>query len=366
MNNEAGIVVFGSAFLAQQAVKFLKGSNIPVVAMLDDFTDRTEVEGVPVLRSVDFPPEKRSTLRVLVTVDQPGEPLRHTMKLLESEKWHSVELYYNYHWRELPPWLWMGRPEAHVGREAEIAQAESIWDDDASRELYNACVKAHAQRDISVLPLGTPYKRLKKPAHYATSLASWSYHEIYSYFCDQEVGRWPEPLRFLECGAYDGSDLAAAEAAGYTVEAYAGLEPNPANYATLTKVVRNVLGAQAFPLAVSERTEQLSFLMDGITGGVGRGGAVVQAISIDDAFFNFRPSLITMDVEGSEASVLRGARETIRAHRPGLAVRVYHHPHDFYVLPLLVRDLTEGLGYRYHLRRFLNSMMDMTFYALPN
>jgi len=365
MKNEVGIVVFGSAFLGQQAVRFLKKNHRPIVAILDDFTGLTEFEGVPVLRAADFPSEKRSTLRLLVTVDHPGERLRSIITMLENEKWYSVELYYNFHWRELPPWLWMGGPNVHAGRDEEIAQAESIWDDEVSRELYTACVKAHEQRSISFLPPGTLYKRLKKPERYGASLASWQYHEIYSYFCDQEVGRWPEPLRFLECGAYDGADLAAAEAAGYTVEAYAGLEPNPANYAKLTKVVRNVPGAQAYPLAVSEKTEQLRFSMDGEMGGIGKGDVMVQAVSIDDAFFNFRPSLITMDVEGSEAGILRGARETIRAHRPGLAVRVYHHPEDFYALPLLVRDLTDGLGYRYHLRRFLNSMIDETFYAMP-
>ena len=365
MKNEVGIVVFGSAFLGQQAVRFLKKNHRPVVAILDDFTGLTEFEGVPVLRSADFPPEKRSTLRLLVTVDHPGERLRGIITMLENEKWYSVELYYNFHWRELPPWLWMGGPNAHVGRDEEIAQAESIWDDEVSRELYTACVKAHEQRSISFLPPGTLYKRLKKPERYGASLASWQYHEIYSYFCDPEVGRWPEPLRFLECGAYDGADLAAAEAAGYTVEAYAGLEPNPANYAKLTKVVRNVPGAQAYPLAVSEKTEQLRFSMDGEMGGIGKGDAMVQAVSIDDAFFNFRPSLITMDVEGSEAGHSARCARNHPGSSPRLGGKGLPSPRGFLRVAVTGERSTDGLGYRYHLRRFSNSMIDETFYAMP-
>ena len=365
MNDNSGIVVFGIGWLGQQAVRFLKQSNRPIVAIWDDVTDKTEFLDVPVMRSDAFSLEKRKILQLLVAIENCEHPYASLIKRLQDDKWGSVEPYLNFHWRELPSWLWMGSPNIHAGRERDMEQAALLWSDPASRELYYACIKAQQDRNLLVLPPGTPLKRLKQPERFAVVLNSWAFHQIYSYFCEREVGRWSEPLRYLECGAYDGSDLAGAEAAGYDIEAYAGLEPNPVNFSQITRVTRLVPGAQAFPLAASERTQQLRFHMDDLTGCVGKDGEVVQAVSIDDAFFNFRPSLITMDVEGQEAGALRGARETIRAHRPGLAVRVYHRPDDFYVLPMLVKELTAGLGYRYYLRRFLNSMFDMTFYAVP-
>jgi len=365
VTDKKNIVVFGIGWLGKEAVRHLKNNNQPLVAICDDYANLASFEKVPVCRSTGFSIEARSKMRLLVAIDNPEYPLLAVMDRLKKDHWAVVEPYINYHWRELPPWIWMGDQEYHVGREAEIEEAKSLWADAASSKLFTACVQAHKEQNILNLPPPSPYQRLKRPERFDAVLASWSIHEIYSYFCTEETGRWPEPLRYLECGAYDGSDLAAAEAAGYKVEAYAGLEPDPANYRQIAKVVRKVPGANAYPLAVSDQTEQLRFQMDGEKGCIGQGDTVVQAVSIDDAFFNFRPSLITMDVEGSEASVLRGARETIQAHRPGLAVRVYHRPDDFYALPLLVKELTKGLKYQFLLRRYLTTMFDMTFYAVP-
>ncbi len=60
-----------------------------------------------------------------------------------------------------------------------------------------------------------------------------------------------------------------------------------------------------------------------------------------------RVDYIKMDIEGSEASALRGARETIQAFRPKLAISVYHRPGDWWVLARLVRELLPD--YKLHL-----------------
>lgn len=59
---------------------------------------------------------------------------------------------------------------------------------------------------------------------------------------------------------------------------------------------------------------------------------------------------IKMDIEGSELSALRGAKQTIQRCRPKLAISVYHRLTDFYEVPQFLDSL--GCGYRYFLRHY--------------
>ena len=52
-----------------------------------------------------------------------------------------------------------------------------------------------------------------------------------------------------------------------------------------------------------------------------------------------RADFIKVDVEGMEAEVIRGARETIRRDHPVLVVSGYHKPDDLETLPRLIREI---------------------------
>jgi FkbM family methyltransferase len=88
--------------------------------------------------------------------------------------------------------------------------------------------------------------------------------------------------------------------------------------------------------AVTQAEGRARFLADGLhgdnrlTGGSAGPGSVEIATTSIDAFCRHTgrlPSLIKVDVEGAELDVLRGARETIAAAGPGLALYVEMHPH---------------------------------------
>lgn len=67
-----------------------------------------------------------------------------------------------------------------------------------------------------------------------------------------------------------------------------------------------------------------------------------ETISIDDFVKQNnieKIDFIKLDVERSEESVLRGAIQTIRNHKPKLAVCVYHKEDDFVVLPKLIKEI---------------------------
>jgi FkbM family methyltransferase len=63
-----------------------------------------------------------------------------------------------------------------------------------------------------------------------------------------------------------------------------------------------------------------------------------------------RVDFIKMDIEGSEPEALFGAEQTIRKHRPQLAISIYHDVRHFAAIPQWITSL--DLGYRLYLDHF--------------
>jgi FkbM family methyltransferase len=77
----------------------------------------------------------------------------------------------------------------------------------------------------------------------------------------------------------------------------------------------------------------------------------LQTASIDhevEALALNRVDFIKMDIEGAELSALHGAENTLRKHKPTLAICVYHALNDFYEIPQYIDSLK--LGYKFYLQ----------------
>lgn len=93
---------------------------------------------------------------------------------------------------------------------------------------------------------------------------------------------------------------------------------------------------------------------------------VVTTVAIDDIVVRENlPTVdfIKMDIEGSELSALRGAKETLQRFRPVLAVSVYHSLDDFWTIPQYLDGLK--LGYRFYLRHFTIHAEESVLFAVP-
>lgn len=74
----------------------------------------------------------------------------------------------------------------------------------------------------------------------------------------------------------------------------------------------------------------------------------VASISIDEYAQGLpRVDFIKMDIEGAETAALEGAAETIRRHRPKLAISLYHSLSDFVDIPRFIASL--GVPYEYYI-----------------
>ncbi len=93
------------------------------------------------------------------------------------------------------------------------------------------------------------------------------------------------------------------------------------------------------------------------------GAGEVRTESIDNFAGGRRIDLIKLDVEGAEMAALRGAEQTIRAHRPKLALSVYHSIADMAAIPAWVDDL--DLGYRLYLDHRWPGPAETILFAQP-
>ena len=135
----------------------------------------------------------------------------------------------------------------------------------------------------------------------------------------------------VEVGANVGTEtIGLADAVGPTGRVFA-FEPVPANAELLRVVVKQAGLAQVevVQAAVSDTAGTLTFAAPADeretgSGHLATGGAQgyqVECLTLDGFLAGKQPPrLVLIDVEGAEVGVLRGAAETLRAHRPAVIV----------------------------------------------
>ncbi len=232
-------------------------------------------------------------------------------------------------------------PSAYYAEKGEaIAAARHLLADDTSRVWFDAIMRLRLKGDYHGLP---------EP----------SFIEQYM---PGDLPRWAEPVRLLDCGAYDGDTLRSLLRAKYEIAALVAFEPDLANYAKLTAYY-GTLNAMFIPCGLSASARIMHFSSGlGAASRVGdTGDTGIQCMSIDEGVPGFTPNLIKMDIEGAELDALHGAERIIRRDRPGLAIAVYHEPSHVWDIPLWVHGL--DLGYKMYLRGHGHSGYDTVLYC---
>lgn len=94
-------------------------------------------------------------------------------------------------------------------------------------------------------------------------------------------------------------------------------------------------------------------------------GGLTQTLSIDDLVRErglAKVDFIKMDIEGAEFPALKGAAETIRQHKPKLAISVYHQPDDLIRIPAYIQSLNPG--YEFYLDYYTIVGDEIMLYAV--
>jgi len=87
----------------------------------------------------------------------------------------------------------------------------------------------------------------------------------------------------------------------------------------------------------------------------------IQTVSLDSYLNGQKYTLLKVDVEGSEADLLVGARKSIVTHRPRIALSVYHFPTDIFELPLQAQQINED--YIFSMGHHSSQLMDTVLYC---
>ncbi|MDU9041540.1 FkbM family methyltransferase [Pseudomonas corrugata] len=341
------VLIYGARLAGQRVRDYLAGEGVGISGFLDRDTSLQEVDGVGVATASDWASQHDPAGACVIIglfnnyVDV-GEVVTQLQHLGYGRVVSLVEFVRHYP-KGQPFRYWLVEPSYYQAHADRIARMREQLADEASRELLDRIVDFRTTGDYLRLPAPTPRQ----------------------YF-PEDLPSWPQPLRFIDCGAYTGDTVEEMRTAGLNFEAVATFEPNLENYAVLVKNLSD-LNAVNFPCGVSDGNRQVGF--DGALGAGGHlvesGGETVTCVRLDDALPEFAPTLIKMDIEGEEPMALVGALHLLHQYRPSLAISIYHRAEHLWSIFEQINGY--GLGYRFFLRCHAHSSFDTVLYAVaPN
>jgi FkbM family methyltransferase len=361
-------LLYGAGRLGRTIVHALKKAGVEVAGFIDQSAaTRTEFENCAV-----HPPNSERVRElyaecdgIIVTIYNHHANLKDIFLALNRLGYQKLSSAPDLA-RALPAgalWLdyWLDLADELPGSDqlaVHLEQGCALFEDEPSRELF---------LELCELRLTGNYT-MDGPRIHSPDLAR-------QYFPQDLPGRI-DARRMIDCGAYDGDSVRAARQFSTPLERVACFEPDPENFRKLAMRVRSQPSAtevELFPLAVWNENKLLSFTASREAGSAVAGDNLpagandrthIQAVTLDDALGNFRPTLIKMDIEGAEPEALQGAARLILGSRPHLAICIYHKLRHYWEIPQLVKSL--GPDYRLFLRQHGYNGQETVMYALPS
>ena len=173
----------------------------------------------------------------------------------------------------------------------------------------------------------------------------------------------------LDVGAFNGNSAIALGRHARDGIVYA-FEPNPD---TRKSFMENVVTAglknfELVPKGVGAQEGVVRFARGGAGSRIDEGGDIeVSVTTIDDFVLQKglgKVDFIKFDIEGFEASALKGAKQTIKHFRPKLAVSAYHLHGDLFELPKLINSFSRW--YKMYLRHNANYDGEFVLFCSPS
>lgn len=339
------VLIYGAGNKGRELASLIK-SHASVIGFADRNVSHSSIDDHPVYSLEDWAKSTDlSGLTVLVGIHNhrvPMAPLLANIAAKGAKRIiNPVQLHASM--PDLADAYWLTAPHKLLSHVEELQDLQALFHDDISLDVLHRVLQFRLTGNYECLP----------EARHTDQ------------YMPYDLPRWQEPMRLMDCGAYNGDTVQSMRRQGYHFEQLLCFEPDPANYAQLCSVVKNAGNGFALPCGVSDQTSLSHFSASG-TGASnlsGGGELLVQCVSIDDVAPGFAPTLIKMDVEGAEPLALAGAWQTITRHRPALALSIYHQYDHLWRIPLLVASWR--LDYDFHLRMHGNSSFDLVLYAVP-
>lgn len=349
------IVLFGAGGLGRKTLAGLRELSVEPLAFTDNNPAlwESEINGVRVLPPQEAAQKFGQDATFVITIwkgeaiDRMAERRQQMAELGCSRVVPFGYLFWAYPDIFLPHYA-LDLPHKVYEHANEIRGLFHLWADDASRREYLAQMKWRMLLDFDSLPLPVTHE---------------------TYFPNDLVNASPNDV-FVDCGAFDGDTLRDfLRLRDKRFEQYIAFEPDAKNFLRLQQYVSTLPHRVArkvtmHQLAVGARAEKVSFLSSGTeSSAVGPGAIEVDSVAMDDILDGYIPTVVKMDVEGSELEALAGAKRLIERTLPVLAICVYHKQEHLWQIPPLIHSISHE--YRLYLRPHLQEVWDLVCYAIP-
>jgi len=352
----APIYIYGTGTVGQEVSRIFSDKAIPIEGYMDHrIRSDPNIDKVPIISPDSVDSSKRGKAIIILAIHNREVDMRALIARLKAMGYKQlitmIDLYDHFA-DELGARYWLTSRNFYRGFKTQIDAANKLWADDLSCDVYEKTLHFRINGDFSLLP---------EP-------------DIAHQYFPPGLPPWKQPIRMIDCGAYDGDVIRDFIKIGFTFSALAAFEPDAQNYSRLAKYIQEhgitIPEVSLWPCGVGAISRQLSFAsgMGEASGIAASGETVIQCVALDDALPNFAPTLIKMDIEGAEIDALMGARQLILTYRPALILSAYHTPAHLWEIPLWVAQLAaeNGLKYHYYLRTHAYNCFDTVFYAVPN
>lgn len=347
------IVVYGAgeSFHYFKEVVMRQYGYAPSVVLDKKFSRGAVFEGIAASSPLDYrpsPEDKREGLAVICLGRQPY--FNEVVRTLREMGFRSIislmDIYEIHNPFRLPQGLEEKGFQYYLDHRGRIESCLDILADDASREVFLACMQTHMQRKPVAIPM--------RDRHEQYTPGDFKLTRGYS--------------RFIYCGVSIG-ELSRVFGQTGKVDELVCFEPDPNQFRALTEYLsthQDQLAHRitALPCAVHDHEAIEPFTCSDTSFGsrvLVSGHTWIQCVTIDHVLPGFNPAFICMDIEGAELEALKGAERTIRASRPDMGICVYHSPSHLWEIPLYLDSL--GLGYRLYLRNYTSLTGETVLYA---
>ena len=242
---------------------------------------------------------------------------------------------------EIP--YWKGFVESYENRKEEYNAVYEALSDEISRKTYESMISLRCDYDISMNDMFTAFPD----------------NQYFEPFLNLEI----DGEVYVDLGGFDGANTL------YFAEHYPGykriyfFEPEPSAMEAAKCRLSKFDNIKYFQMAASNINGSARFSPDlGASKISDEGCTEIQTARLDDLLEN-DVTFLKMDVEGSEAACIEGAKDIIKTCHPKLAICVYHKGADIIDIPKQVLSIYPD--YRLFLRQYTEGICDLVMFFVP-
>jgi FkbM family methyltransferase len=314
--------------------------EIEIDGFIDDFTKDTKYLGKPVIPIENVPND------ALVAVVVIGKPLI-AEKRVKQFQFDSIDYYSFFKYSGLPIkqiMFWDGMIDDIKNNLTKYEWIYNLLQDNTSRNQFYNIINFRLSYDLD----------------YMRGFKAIEDEQYFEDFLELSING----ESFVDVGAYDG----------YTTEKFIKIspyykkvflfEPERKNMLITKEKLKNFTNIEFYQLGLSDKKETLKFDVSGSSSKISEEGEVIIHVDRLDDIIKEKVTFIKMDIEGAEGKAIDGAKETIKAYHPKLAISVYHKKDDFWKIPEQILNIRDD--YNIYLRHYTEGISETIMFFIPS